>query len=1198
MAHKSDEELVEKSHNTARYFTENRQVAWVLLAATLIAGVCGYLWMPKRKDPLIPVRVAVAKTPWPGAPAEKVEQLLTRKIEEKIASNADVEKIESTSRNGVSVVLVTVRADAKDLGRALDDIDSKLKNIHDLPEGALPIDFQKDFGDTAALMLTVASPKVSAPEIAIRAREIEAAIRAARASAPAGPRRSVVFNFPGALNSLPIARIVSQLGEFARADGVEDIRPLRGDGFVGFDVRSVLARERWMALVHRFELERLHSGWLHPDLWEPAIIEQPEQVREELQRVAGSKYSLRQLDDFSDQIGKRIQVSPQVAKVTRSGVLDERIYLDYSQERFASTGVTQQLLQQAIFSQNAQAPGGVARAEGRNVIVDVSGELKSEKEISDLLVSTSRSGTPYYLRDLVDVSRGYEDPPRYLNFHTWRDAGGVWNRTRAVTVAVQMQAGRQIADFSTEVDAALAAARPTLPEDLILARTSDQPRQVKEKVDLFMVSFYEAIGIIVLIGLIGFWEWRSALLLALSIPLTLALSYAFMYLLGIDIQQMSIAALIISLGLLVDDPVVAGDAIKRELDEGKPGLVAAWLGPTKLAHAILFATITNIVAYLPFLIMSGDVGRFIFSLPVVITCTLVASRIVSMTFVPLLGHALLRHRETPLAPWRERRESGIAGVYARGVRWAIGHRHVVLLAAAAVLAAGVSVGPRLRTAFFPKDLSYLSYVDIWLPENATLEATDEAARLADGVVRDVAAGYGKKTHRDVLQSVTTFIGGGAPRFWFSLSPQQDQVNYAQLVIEVKDDHDTTALIAPLQHALSARVPGALIDVRQLETGKPINNPLEIRISGDDIATLRTLSHRAQAIFRDTSIADRIRDDWGGETPRIALRVDPERARLAGVSNRDVATSSQALTGIALGRFRDGDKQIPIMARLREGERGTLASLNNLYVLGSRGPIKVPLLEVANLRLEFGPEKIMRRNQVRTVVVSGSAVPGRLPSEVMKLVRARLDAFERSLPPGYFMEIGGAQEQQTLVFRESGVVALLSVLAILIALVIQFRSAIKPLIVLAAIPFGGVGAILALVVTGSPFGFTAVLGIISLIGVIVSHVIVLFDLIEVLQERGEPLREALVDAGLLRIRPVLITVGATVFGLLPLAIHGGALWEPLCFAQIGGLTFATFITLVLVPVIYSVFVLDLHIVRWPGEGRVAPVPPLAAREEIA
>jgi len=267
----------------------------------------------------------------------------------------------------------------------------------------------------------------------------------------------------------------------------------------------------------------------------------------------------------------------------------------------------------------------------------------------------------------------------------------------------------------------------------------------------------------------------------------------------------------------------------------------------------------------------------------------------------------------------------------------------------------------------------------------------------------------------------------------------------------------------------------------------------------------------------------------------------------------------------------------------------LSSLSNLYVLSTRGPNKVPLRQVSSVGLGFAPEKIQRRNQVRTVVVSCSPVPGRLPSEVMKLARDRVAAVEKALPPGYFLEIGGAQEQTVKVFRESAMVAIVSVLGILLALMIQFRSAVKPLIVLAAIPYGGAGALLAIVAMGAPFGFTAVLGIISLIGVIVSHVIVLFDFIEEMHERGEPLEEALVDAGLLRLRPVLITVGATVFGLVPLAVHGGALWEPLTYAQIGGLTLATVITLVLVPVLYAIFVLDLKLVHWGG----APDAPSAA-----
>ena len=279
MAHKTDSELL-KQHNTARYFAENRQLAWVLLVGTLVLGAYGYTKMPKRKDPLIPVRVAVAITPWPGAPAEKVEQLITRKVEEKIASNSQVEKIESTSRNGVSVVFVTVREDAKEIERAfaLDDIDSKIKQITDLPEGALPIDFKKDFGDTAALMLTVASPKAGEVELAVRTADVERAIRAARASESRG-RVAVVMNFPAALNRAPLERVARQLSAFVGEQGVaQDVRLLSGAGFVGLDARSSLDELQWQALLQRFAADRLQSDRLHPDLWPAAVIADPGQL--------------------------------------------------------------------------------------------------------------------------------------------------------------------------------------------------------------------------------------------------------------------------------------------------------------------------------------------------------------------------------------------------------------------------------------------------------------------------------------------------------------------------------------------------------------------------------------------------------------------------------------------------------------------------------------------------------------------------------------------------------------------------------------------------------------------------------------------------------------------------------------------------------------------------------------------------------
>jgi multidrug efflux pump subunit AcrB len=698
-----------------------------------------------------------------------------------------------------------------------------------------------------------------------------------------------------------------------------------------------------------------------------------------------------------------------------------------------------------------------------------------------------------------------------------------------------------------------------------------------------MNSLYEAVILVVIVSLIGFWEWRSAALMALSMPITLLMTFGMMHALGIDLQQVSVASLIIALGLLVDDPVVAGDAIKRDLAAGHPSVISAWLGPTKLASAIMYATVTNIVAYLPFLLLNGATGEIIYSLPVVLTCSLVASRLVSMTFIPLLGYYLLRPKAE--AGIEERRKKGFAAFYYRVGNAAINHRWKFLAASLVFLALGGFFASRLKPSFFPKDLSHLSYVDVWLPEDAPLAATNEAALRAEEVIRREVKKYGEEhKNPEVLRSLTTFVGGGGPRFWSSVAPELQQLNYAQIVIQVNDKHDTGHLIEPLQKALSAEIAGARIDVRQLETGKAIGLPVAVRISGDDAARLRAEAERVKDIFRESPLTTRVRDDWGDESFTVRLRTDPDRANLAGVSNYDVATaSSTAISGQRVTTLREGDKQIPVVARLRMEERAQLADINNLYVYSSQGAGRVPLGVVSSVEHEMQTEKLRRRNQFRTITVSCFPRDGALPSEVMSVSREKLNAFAATLPPGYKMEIGGEEEEQVKGFKNLAVVLLISIVAIFLALVFQFKHAIKPLIVFAAIPFGMVGALAALWVMGSPFGFMAFLGCVSLVGVIVSHVIVLFDFIEEAHERGESLREALLDAGIMRLRPVMITVGATVFALFPLASHGGPLWEPMCYAQIGGLSVATFVTLLLVPVLYAIFVLDLKLVKWEAVG---------------
>ncbi|HWE30292.1 MAG TPA: efflux RND transporter permease subunit, partial [Polyangia bacterium] len=959
-----------------------------------------------------------------------------------------VEKIESISRTSLSIVYVTLKEEVVDRGKEFDDIKLKLDSIRDLPSGAQPINFIKDFGDTAALLLTVASPKVGDVELELRARAISHAITSVRNGVDKG-RATLIVAFPPSINSAPLRRAGQ---EAARALGDPSARLIEGPGFLGIDLETTQTDEQLVQGLLQFARERLRLSELHPDVWRPVVIRDPKDAVARLKSVRGDRYSFRQLDEYTDTIQRYLQTVSQVSKVTRSGVLPEQIYLDYSQERLAAYGLQPNQLGDVLQALNITVPGGNVEIDGKNVTIDPSGELKSELEIGDILVGTG-AGDQQYLRNLVEVSRDYQSPARYLNFLDVRNPDGTFTRTRAITLAVQMRPGEQIADFGIAVDKRLADVKRLLPEDLILRRTSDQPLQVHENVDLFMSSLYEAIALVVVVGLIGFWEWRSALLLALSIPITLAMTFGFMHLLGIDIQQISIASLILALGLLVDDPVVAGDAIKRSLADGWRPLVAAWLGPTKLATAILFATITNIVAYLPLLAIGGDVGQFIFTLPVVLTCSLIASRIVSMTFIPLIGYYLLRPSEKGEPTLAERRQTGFGHYYYLAVGWAIDHRKWVLSGAFIMLVLGFAGARGLKTSFFPQDLSYLSYVDVWLPEDAPLSATRDVVEKAEKVIIDTAAKYGEEHgEKDVLTSLTSFVGGGGPRFWFSVSPEQQQLNYAQVIIQVKDKHDTPHIVPVLQAALSRQIANARLDVRQLENGKPVGIPVQIRIAGDNMDELRGLAEQVKSTLRALPTAERVRDDWGAETFTVALEVDPDRANLAGVTNMDVALSSAvAMNGRALSSLREGDRQIPIVARLRAEERAQLDDIQSLYVTSQHGPQKVPLGQVSRVAYRLETEKIRRRNQFRTITVSCFPTAGVLPSEVVKAAEPAIDKLAKSAPPGYEITIGGEKEEQTKGFGQLVVVLGLSIFAIFLALVVQFKSAVKPVVVFAAIP---------------------------------------------------------------------------------------------------------------------------------------------------
>ena len=509
----------------------------------------------------------------------------------------------------------------------------------------------------------------------------------------------------------------------------------------------------------------------------------------------------------------------------------------------------------------------------------------------------------------------------------------------------------------------------------------------------------------ILITLIGFWEWRSALLMALSMPIALIMTFGMAHLVHIDLQQVSIATLIIALGLLVDNPVVANDAIKRQLAAGNPPLIAAWLGPTKLARAILYATLTNIIAYLPFLMLTGSTGDFLHSLPIVMAGALISSRMVSTMFTPLLGYYLLRPPKKPEPSIEERRTRGFYGGYYRLAQSAIRWRWAVIGVSLLFLASGAIVASKLKSQFFPDDVQYWSYVDVWLPNDAALSATDEAASRVESIVRRVSGEYARahpsKESGELLESLTTFVGGGGARFWYSAAPELPQRNYALILIRLRDKEATPGLIGPLQSAVSKEVPGAYVTLHQLQTN-PVEFPVEVRISGKsdvdpkdepaDIETLRNLAGAVENIFRPLPGVHVVQNDWFAESPEVKLKVDPDRANLAGITNRDVADSAAtAMQGTTVTTLREGNQQIPVIARLSALERGQLSDVQNLYVYSSSpGSQKVPLRSVSSVVNRMVTERIRRQEHFRTIGVHAFPQAGVLPSEVLEKARPAVD----------------------------------------------------------------------------------------------------------------------------------------------------------------------------------------------------------------
>ena len=1168
-----------KSGGLAQFFVEHREVGWVALILVLGWGAVSYTRLGQQEDPAFPHRIAMLVTAFPGATASKVEELITKPVERKISEMESIEEIKSESRPGISTITIKMLpASQAFIEQQWDKLRAKLVEVP-LPQEARAPVLNTDFENTVTLLFGLVSPPITEAECVARANLLRTTLANLRGGASGTNRAAVALFFPPAMSRNAREVLRGRFETAIRACGlVASVRTAQTQALALADLetRATAAElERFIAQFRR-TLVGTDQDLTHPDLIPPILLMGDEDPLPQIQASAPPRYSYRTLELLARDCEDALKQIDSVGKVTKIGIVPETVYLLFSEANIAGYQVTPETVANAIASRNAVIPGGTLRTEGKNFPVQLSGEYHNEKEMLGTVVGVGRSGAPIYLRDLFEVRRMYQSPISYKVDVLGRGASGhgSLDTRRAVMVAVEMKDGQIIRHFNEDVMRVMTAMKARVPEGLEIRLLSDQPTAVAHRINHFVKCFLEAVGIVIVVALF-LMDWRSALVVAMAIPLTVALTLIGMNLLKIPLQQISISALIIALGMLVDVPVVASDGINRELHCGEPRLRAMWLGPYHLRHPMVFGTLINIVAFLPLVLLSGDKGVFMQSLPQVVTLSLLSALLVSVTFTPLVGYYILKGqkgfdeggevRSFFLFRWTDQLLRALLPHYRAALTGALRHPYWVMLAAYSLLGLSFLLVPRLGTQFFPPAERNQLLVDVSLPASDSLASTRAAL---DRVVKKL------KEHDEVL-SAAVFTGGTAPRFYYNITPKEPANYIAQILINTREADDVPRLMVKLRNELDVSVSGARCVVKQLEQGPPIDEPIQIRIRGENLDELRRLADQAASIVRAAG-GYHVFDDLGLRMPNLRIDIDQDRANSLGIGNRQIGLAAQAaFAGLKVTELREGDRLIPVMIRNRVEDRSEAEKIRTLYVEtpGGKG---MPLESFSKLALQPEFVTIPHYNQLRTVTVKAYSPFGELPSSVLNRARSAISKIK--LAPGYQINIVGEDKELRESQQEMGGIMRISLVLITFVMVLQFRSVIKSVVVMLTVPLGVIGALLGLTFSHSPLGFVALLGIVSLAGVIVSHIIVLSDFIEKARARGLPLEEALVQAGLARLRPVLVTVFATVGGLVPLFLTGGALWHPLTSVHICGLLLATVLTLVLLPVLYYVFCKKLRLIQ--------------------
>jgi len=894
------------------------------------------------------------------------------------------------------------------------------------------------------------------------------------------------------------------------------------------------------------------------------------------------RLSWRQLEVLADRVETELKTVPSIAKIDKLGIQDEVIYLEVPSADWGKIALTEDTLAQLIDAQNIVASGGQIDTGESRYSVRPTGEFEAYRAMRDVVVGRHESGLPVFLRDLpVEIKRTFVDPPK----PHFRFTCPEFTADRALLLAVSMKSGENVVQMGQEIAGVIDTLKATtLPYDVELTVVNDLPRQVNTLITDFVTNLWQAIAIVLAIAFL-MMGWRPALIMATAVPLSMIAAFTVVKGFGVQLEQFSIASLIIALGMIVDNAIVVSDNSVRLIQEGLPRKDAVIQGATTLAVPILTSTLTTVAAFLPMLTIVGNVGEYVRSLPIVVATTLLLSYFVAMLVTPIMCYWLLkpagathrtlvtrlvglfrRRRGAPFeAPTGAPESSG----YDRFILWCLDHKALTLGVAAAAFVASLQLVPLIGNEFFPKGNRDQFFVHVWLPEGSSIHATEEICaqverRIVDSRITEID---GKEVDR--LKNVTTMVGTGGPRLMLTSNPEQNYPNYAYLIVNTTDPTLSAPWVEELKRSV-AQIPGARIDVRRFALGPPVKNPLEIRLIGDDADVLRAKAEDLVGIFRETPGAADPQSNWRNPSYEVEVAIDPEAANLAGVTNRDVANTLNGLiSGRRLTTYREGDHLIPVHLRMQDAERKRLGDLERISVNGRSG--KVPLSVLAALKPNWQPAVIARRNQRRAVSVGGQAQAGYLSNSVATSMAPALDKLVATMAPGSRWEYGGEMEESTKSQAKLAAAFGLSGLLIVLVLVSQYNSFAKPVVVLAAVPLSLIGALVGLYLTGWALGFMPMLGIISLAGIVINNAIILIDFIETGVRTGTPLRKAVAEAGRLRMKPISLTTLTTIGGMFPLALFAGPMWAGMAWAVIFGLAFSTVLTLFVVPTFYTLCV---------------------------